>query len=67
MILISQILNGMLLPVVLIFMTILVNRQMLMKEWVNSRAYNAVSWISVAIMIGLTFALTGITIRDLMR
>jgi Mn2+/Fe2+ NRAMP family transporter len=67
MILISQIINGMLLPVVLIFMTMLVNRQHLMKDWTNSRAYNAVSWTTVAVMIGLTLALTGITIRDLLR
>lgn len=65
MILLSQIINGMLLPVVLIFMTLLVNRKRLMKEWINSRAYNAVAWTAVAIMIGLTVALVGITIRDL--
>jgi NRAMP (natural resistance-associated macrophage protein)-like metal ion transporter len=67
MILVSQIINGMLLPVVLIFMTMLVNRKHLLKEWTNSRAYNAVAWAAVAIMIGLTLALTGITMRDLLR
>jgi Mn2+/Fe2+ NRAMP family transporter len=36
-----------------------------MKEWVNSRAYNLVAWTSVAIMIGLTLALVGISVRDL--
>jgi Mn2+/Fe2+ NRAMP family transporter len=66
MILLSQIINGMLLPVVLIFMTLLVNKQALMKEWVNSRTYNAVSWIAVAVIIGLTVALVGITVRDLL-
>ena len=67
MILISQIINGMLLPVVLIFMTMLVNRSHLLKEWTNSRAYNGVAWTAVAVMIGLTLALTGITLRDLVR
>lgn len=67
MILISQIINGMLLPVILIFMTLLINKSGLMKEWTNSRIYNAVSWTAVAIMIGLTLALTGITIRDMVR
>lgn len=67
MILISQIINGMLLPVILIFMTLLVNRAGLMREWTNSRVYNAVSWTAVTIMIGLTFALTGISIRDMLR
>ena len=65
MILVSQVINGMLLPVVLIFMTLLVNRTALMKEWTNSRLYNGVAWTAVAVMIGLTVALTGFTIMDL--
>jgi Mn2+/Fe2+ NRAMP family transporter len=67
MILVSQIINGVLLPVILVFMTMLINRTSLMKNWTNSRAYNAVSWTAVAVMIGLTLALVGITVRDLFR
>jgi NRAMP (natural resistance-associated macrophage protein)-like metal ion transporter len=67
MILVSQVINGMLLPLVLIFMTLLVNKYALMKEWTNSTAYNFVSWTAVAIMIGLTVALVGISVRDLSR
>ena len=37
-----------------------------MKEWVNSRTYNIVAWVAVAVMIGLTLALVGITLRDLL-
>jgi NRAMP (natural resistance-associated macrophage protein)-like metal ion transporter len=66
MILLSQVINGMLLPVILIYMTLLVNKRVLMKEWTNSRGYNLVAWASVAIMIGLTVALLGISIRDLL-
>jgi Mn2+/Fe2+ NRAMP family transporter len=66
MILISQVINGMLLPFVLIFMILLVNRRGLMKEWVNSRIYNAIAWLAVIIMIGLTLALVGITARDVL-
>ncbi|MBI3473445.1 MAG: divalent metal cation transporter, partial [Candidatus Solibacter usitatus] len=44
MILLSQVINGVLLPVVLIFMILLINRRDLMKEWVNSRAYNLAAW-----------------------
>jgi NRAMP (natural resistance-associated macrophage protein)-like metal ion transporter len=66
MILFSQVINGMLLPFVLIFMTLLINKQALMKEWTNSRFYNAVAWTSVALMIGLTMALIGISIKDLL-
>lgn len=65
-ILLSQVLNGILLPLVLIFMILLVNKKRLMKEWTNSRAYNFVAWSAVVIMIGLTLALTGISVRDLM-
>jgi NRAMP (natural resistance-associated macrophage protein)-like metal ion transporter len=65
MILLSQVVNGMLLPFVLIYMTIIVNRKYLMREWTNSRAYNAVAWTSVAVMIGLTLALSFISLRDI--
>jgi Mn2+/Fe2+ NRAMP family transporter len=57
MILLSQVLNGVLLPFVLIFMILLINRQDLMGEWVNPRWFNQVSWITVVVMIGLTLAL----------
>jgi Mn2+/Fe2+ NRAMP family transporter len=63
MILFSQVINGVLLPFVLIFMILLINRQSLMNEWVNSRAYNFIAWVTVVVMIGLTLAYTGISIR----
>lgn len=66
MILVSQVINGMLLPLILIFMTMLVNRERLMRNWTNSRGYNFVAWTAVAIMIGLTVALVGISVRDLL-
>jgi len=66
MILFSQVLNGVLLPFVLIFMIMLINRPGLMKEWTNSRGYNIVAWVAVAVMIGLTLALAGITIHDML-
>ena len=50
----SQVLNGFLLPVVLIFLLILVNRRDLMGNKVNSRGFNWVAWISTAAMILLT-------------
>jgi Mn2+/Fe2+ NRAMP family transporter len=65
MILFSQVINGVLLPVVLIYMVLLINKKSLMKEWTNSAAYNAVAWVSVVIMIGLTLALASITIRQM--
>ena len=63
MILLSQVLNGMLLPFVLIFMIKLINKRDLMQEWANPPWFNLVSWLTVAIMIGLTLALLGISLR----
>jgi Mn2+/Fe2+ NRAMP family transporter len=63
MILLSQVLNGMLLPFVLIFMVLLINRKDLMGEWINPQWFNLVTWVSVAVMIGLTLALLGITMK----
>jgi Mn2+/Fe2+ NRAMP family transporter len=67
MILLSQVINGGLLPFVLIFMTLLINKQKLMQEWTNSRFYNLISWISVALMIGLTMALVALSLKDMIR
>lgn len=66
MILLSQVINGVLLPFVLIFMIIIVNKQRVMKEWTNSPLYNLVAWGAVVIMIGLTLALVGITVRGML-
>ncbi len=60
----SQVLNGVLLPVVLIFMVKLVNRKDLMGEWTNSRFYNLVTWATVVILIGLTLAMLATSFRQ---
>ncbi|MBZ5609289.1 MAG: Nramp family divalent metal transporter [Acidobacteriia bacterium] len=67
MILLSQVINGVLLPVVLIYMVMLINKKSLMKEWTNSPVYNAVAWVAVIIMIGLTLALASITVQQMVR
>ncbi len=53
-ILVSQIVNGILLPVILVFMLLLVNRQSLMGRFTNGRAYNIVAWGTVLGLIVLT-------------
>jgi NRAMP (natural resistance-associated macrophage protein)-like metal ion transporter len=60
MILWSQVLNGMLLPFILIFMIRLINKHDLMGEWVNPRWFNVVSWVTIVLIIGLTLAYVGI-------
>ncbi len=53
----SQVVNGMVLPFVLVFMLLLTNDRELMGDHVNSRAFNAVAWTTVVVMIALTIAL----------
>ena len=52
----SQVVNGAVLPFVLIFMVLLANKKELMGRHVNSRVFNAVAWLTTVIMIGLTLA-----------
>jgi Mn2+/Fe2+ NRAMP family transporter len=59
----SQVINGMLLPLILVFMLMLVNEPRLMKEWTNSRGYNVVAWAAVLTLIALTVALAAMTFR----
>src|SRR5262249_42056577 len=65
MILVSQVINGIMLPFVLIFMALLINKPKLMHEWINSRFYNAVVWLSVILLIGLALALIAIAIQQI--
>ena len=53
----SQVANGIWLPVVLIFILLLINRRDLMGEYVNSLGFNIVAWGSSIIMILLTIVL----------
>jgi len=53
----SQTVNGILLPIVLIIMLRLVNDREVMGEYVNSRRMNMVTWTTVAILILLTLLL----------
>src|SRR5215467_7955224 len=55
-ILYSQVVNGILLPFLLIFMLILVNKKDLMGEYRNSRAINIATWTTSAILILLSLA-----------
>lgn len=50
----SQVINGVLLPVVLVLMLFLINNRQLMGKYVNSTLLNVISWISVIVVGGLT-------------
>jgi NRAMP (natural resistance-associated macrophage protein)-like metal ion transporter len=64
--LVSQVLNGVLLPFILVFMLLLINREKLMGEWRNGRFFNAVAWGTTAVMIALTAWLVVTGLRDLL-
>ncbi len=55
--LISQVVNGIMLPFVLIFMLLLINNTDLMGEFTNSKAFDVIAWATVIIMIVLTLIL----------
>jgi NRAMP (natural resistance-associated macrophage protein)-like metal ion transporter len=56
-IILSQVLNGVLLPVVLVFMLSLINRFELMGKYTNTRWFNWISWITVVIVTILSLIL----------
>ena len=56
-ILLSQVVNGIMLPFVLIFMLRLSNRDDLMGEYKNTRTFNVIAWVTCVVMIVLTVLL----------
>jgi NRAMP (natural resistance-associated macrophage protein)-like metal ion transporter len=50
----SQVLNGVLLPPVLIYMLLLINKTSLMGKYVNGRIFNVIAWLTTAIVIAMT-------------
>ena len=50
----SQVLNGVLLPIVLVFMLNLINKYELMGEHTNSRLFNIIAWLTAIIVTGLS-------------
>jgi len=58
----SQVLNGILLPFVLIFMLLLVNDRRIMGAYTNGMLMNIVSWFVVIVLVVLTCAMLFVTI-----
>lgn len=54
----SQVLNGALLPVVLVFMLLLINNKTLMGTYTNNLLFNIIAWATVIIVGGLTLVST---------
>lgn len=55
---ISQVVNGAVLPFVLIFMLMLINDRHLMGNYVNGPIFNLIAWVTVVVMIVLTTVMT---------
>lgn len=55
----SQVLNGMLLPFILIYMLLLINRSELMGAHTNSRLFNVIAWSTCLLVIAMTLAMLG--------
>jgi Mn2+/Fe2+ NRAMP family transporter len=53
----SQVINGILLPVVLVCMILLINKKRIMGKYVNKPINNIIGWSAVTILIGLSMAL----------
>jgi Mn2+/Fe2+ NRAMP family transporter len=54
----SQVVNGAVLPFVLIFMLRLINNRRLMGNYANGPVFNVIAWVTVIIMIFLTLLMT---------
>jgi NRAMP (natural resistance-associated macrophage protein)-like metal ion transporter len=58
----SQVINGALLPVVLIFMLLLINDRKIMGQYTNGPIMNIVSWLTVAILCALSLTMIAFTL-----
>ena len=58
----SQVINGVILPVVLIFVLILINNEKIMGSYTNSRGFNILAWATVIILIGLSATLLALMV-----
>jgi NRAMP (natural resistance-associated macrophage protein)-like metal ion transporter len=52
--LLSQVVNGVVLPIILVAMVVLINNEKIMGNYVNSKFYNIIVWISTVILIILS-------------
>jgi Mn2+/Fe2+ NRAMP family transporter len=57
----SSVLNGILLPFVLVFALSLLNNKKIMGDFINSKSHNVISWATVGVLIVLTAALLVMT------
>ncbi len=61
-ILVSQVANGLLLPVILVFMALLIRRRELMGEFVNGPVYDGITWGTTIVLVGLAIAMAAFSV-----
>lgn len=62
LILTAQSINGVLTPVILVFVLVIINDRRVMGDHVNSRIYNVAAWAFTAVVVALSLALVGVTL-----
>jgi NRAMP (natural resistance-associated macrophage protein)-like metal ion transporter len=58
----SQVINGIVLPVILMFMTVLINDRSIMGEYANGRILNIISWATVGVLAVLSLSLVAVSV-----
>ena len=60
----SQMVNGILLPIILVFVLILINDRNLMGKYVNGRVFNVITWLTVIGLVVVSVLLVPVTIAQ---
>lgn len=63
----SQVVNGIVLPVILLIILRLANDKRLLGRYVNGRIFNSVAWLIAVVIIGLNLVMMGAQIRGPLR
>jgi NRAMP (natural resistance-associated macrophage protein)-like metal ion transporter len=58
----SQVVNGVLLPFVLVTMLLLTNQKKLMGDYTNSTSFNVIAWTTTVVMVALSVALVALAL-----
>jgi Mn2+/Fe2+ NRAMP family transporter len=62
----SQVINGVLLPFLLIFMMVLINDEKIMGTHTNGPVFNVIAWITIVVVLALTVVLLVMTLFGFM-
>jgi len=59
----SQVINGVVLPIILIFILILINNPRIMESYTNGKGFNLIAWFTVGVLIVLSVLLLLLMLR----